>query len=398
MRRLCQSGFLIVAVLAVALSGCSLLEQPSALIQQPNLPQDKRLLLRDISALIPPGAHLLSPAACNVKGRIVRLSLQRGSAGQATYFYEQADGSIFFGVANFSGGHWKKLYDHRISSEKVVKVAYVNSGPDFQTQIIMTTEKFPQNHLFIYSMVSGKVDRILSVSFNGWIRGYIDGNGHSHLAFVENATKTGEAVFFDYILDRQSHPLLVARLRLNAPTHQMRIIRRYLHAQRPILTNPDIAQINELTDVSDMGTRQLRGAAILSNPFTPGAGNYLNLQRQSFRSPFSGSPLVLTKESRTAERYYNVAHHFFLDFPERLADNLVLTKETGSHVTFSRKDNEQPYVSVYWMTRSDWRHANHEDWHAIGMSDYYVYAVPGKEKAAAESLVFGVYENTSSAD
>lgn len=400
--------FLALAALLI-LPGCALLEQPSSLIQQPDLTHENRQLLRNVDGMLPDGARLISPASSTIKGRILRLSLEKDSQQQAAFFYQTVSGVIHFSVIDKQGKGWQKIYDQKVAANRQIDVALTNDGPDAQPELMMTTEYTAADRVTVYAMHKGRLDRVLSSPFNGWIRGYLDGDGHPHLAFIVRDPISRKAELMDYVMDMQAAPVRVKKINLAGSSGDSSSLRQALQSFRMSLIDPGVSQLNELSGWEPGAVQSLRkynsaaslslvrsdsrqgmgegGPSVFQRP-VPVNTNYRFVRRLA-ANPFypidNGAP--------AEERYYNSAHHFFIDFPDNIAGDLILSQEASTHVLFLRKDSNQPYISIYWIQRSRWNRGSYASWIKIGTSDHYVFAVPVKYKDAAAAVKFGVYND-----
>lgn len=393
---------LLAVVLLVLLSGCALLKQPSALIQQPDLTKDNQQLLREISGLIPEGAHLVTPAASTLKGKIMRLTLQKGTAGQSAFFYETSNGTLYLSIMNSQGGHWHRIYNQPITAGKVVKIAWLDSGPNHESQLVMTVEHFPENLLYVYSMKQGKVVKLIETSFNGWIYGYFDNRFKIHLALIQTNPYTRRSRFIDYALGGRPSPALNIR----QPVATFKQVQGLIASSKMMLAVPEIGQLNDLSD-ADTDVNQMRNQLRASNralvrhhPFSlqrlssalhaaaliPGTARFGGTNADQ-----SSIPFYSLNPQRPTERYYNVSHHFFVDFPINTAGSLVLANETATHITFNKQNTEKSYLSIYWIPKQQWTRGTYTGWIRIGASAHQVFAIPAAYKDNASVIKFGVY-------
>lgn len=404
-----KSWLCLIMVPLLFLQGCSLLEQPSSLIQEPDLTHQNRLLLSNVNRMLPEGARLISPASSSIKGRIMRLSLEKGDSQQAVFFYQTVEGTIHFSVINKRGNHWKKIYDRTIAANRQIKMALTNDGPGNQPELIMTTENTSADRITVYAMHGGHLETVLSSPFNGWLRGYFDQDGHPHLAFIVNNLAAHHSELVDNVMDSQTVPVPLRRVNLMRRPNVSPAMRHALRPFRALLTDPEISQLNELSGwepgavqfirhYNSPLTRPFAGSAVhrwmyerssgLFQKTTALAENY-RLIRQLSMNPF----YPLDDGMPAEERYYNGAHRFFIDFPNNTTGNLILSQEAPTHILFLRKDSGTPYISIYWIKRSHWSRGLYESWSVIGTSDHYIFVVPEKYKDAAAQIQFGVYDD-----
>lgn len=384
---------LFLALMLIGLTGCALLRQPSALIQQPNMTKENAQLLHNVSRFLPDGARLVTPAYSTVTGRIMRFTLQKGTEGQSAFFYETASGETYFIILTSVDGNWKRIYNQSMGVGHDIKLAFVNAGPDHDPRLIMTAEHSQQNQLFVLAMQKGKIKKLLSTSFSGWIRGYFDNQLQTHIAFIQADARSGRLQSIDYILSAQREPLLNIRHAVSGSADSYRL----LHHLGIFMLNPGIDQLTTQGNFVADGTYGY-SSSVASSAFsfvhsTRPTVLFFGAARSSVRmmNHLIRQPFYPINQGLPSERYYNSIHHFFIDFPVNIAGDLSLAEETDTHILFIRKESGTSYLSVYWIPKLQWTRDTYIDWIRLGDSDQFVFAVPPAYEQETHGIHFGVY-------
>ncbi|MFT8363782.1 MAG: hypothetical protein ABF586_11795 [Sporolactobacillus sp.] len=384
---------LCLALMLISLTGCALLRQPSALIQQPNMTKENAQLLHNVSRFLPDGARLVTPAYSTITGRIMRFTLQQGTEGQSAFFYETASGETYFIILTSVDGSWKRIYNQSMGVGHDIKLAFVNAGPSHDPRLIMTAEHSQQSQLFVLAMQSGKIKKLLSTSFSGWIRGYFDNQLQTHLAFIQADSRPGQTQFRDYILSAQRDPLLNIRHAVVGSADSYSL----LHRLGIFMLNPGINQLttqgNFVTDSTYSHSSFAASSAFSLVHSTRPAVLFFGAARSSVRmmSHLMRQPFYPISQGLPSERYYNSIHHFFIDFPVNIAGDLSLAEETDTHILFTRKESGTSYLSVYWIPKLQWTRGTYIDWIRLGASDQFVFAAPPAYEQETRGIHFGVY-------
>lgn len=325
----------------------------------------------------------------------MRFMLQNGTAGQSVIFYETVSGTIHLMILTNTDGHWQRIYRQSMGKGKEIKLALLNAGPGHAPRLVLTVEHAPQDQLIMLAMEDGKVVRLLTASFDGWVRGYFDNQLHMHLAFVQFNSQLGQNQLVNYIVSEQHAPILT--MRRSAATSAGNYLS--LHRQEIFLRVPGIDQLTTQEGFdSASATIQSSGNQMAffslsrkvqpTGPLFGAARSSARMMRRLIREPFY--PI---NQGLPAERYYNSNRHFFIDFPINTAGNLSLAEETETHILFTRKDTGSSYLAVYWIPKLQWTRGSYIDWIRLGDSDQFVFAAPSTYKEAAHGIHFGVYDD-----